>query len=152
MRRLTAALLLALLAACGGGGGDDEAPVPDPPGALNDPNAYSSQPEASLPGAVEAVATTKHQLRLGGSEIAYTASAGHLIAREPLAGAAQASVFHVAYTADDADPAMRPVTFFYNGGPGSSAKSSAVRAKAYTAATGPRKSAGIHRDATGKFS
>lgn len=119
MRRLTAALLLALLAACGGGGGDDEAPVPDPPGALNDPNAYSSQPEASLPGAVEAVATTKHQLRLGGSEIAYTASAGHLIAREPLAGAAQASVFHVAYTADDADPAMRPVTFFYNGGPGS---------------------------------
>jgi carboxypeptidase C (cathepsin A) len=115
--RFLPTVLLSLLAACGGGGGD--AGVSDAPGALNDGTAYSSQPEASLPGAVEAVATTKHRLRLGGQEIAYTASAGHLIAREPLAGAAQASLFHVAYTVDGADPATRPVTFFYNGGPGS---------------------------------
>jgi carboxypeptidase C (cathepsin A) len=109
--------LLSLLAACGGAG--DDTAATDPPGALNDPNAYSSQPEASLPGAVEAVAITQHRLQIGGREVAYTATAGHLIAREPLAGAAQASVFHVAYRADGADPATRPVTFFYNGGPGS---------------------------------
>jgi len=119
MRHLTAAaLLLVLLAACGGGGGGGDA-TPEAPGALNDPSAYSSQPDASLPGAVEATAVTQHRLLLNGREIAYTATAGHLIAREPLAGAAQASIFHVAYTADGADPATRPVTFFYNGGPGS---------------------------------
>jgi carboxypeptidase C (cathepsin A) len=120
VHRVTATLLLALLAllaACGGGG--DDATAPEPPGALNDTTAYSSQPEASLPGAVEAVATTKHRLQLGDQEIAYTATAGHLVAREPLAGAAQASLFHVAYTADGADSATRAVTFFYNGGPGS---------------------------------
>ncbi len=120
VHRVTATLLLALLAllaACGGGG--DDATAPEPPGALNDTTAYSSQPEASLPGAVEAVATTKHRLQLGDREIAYTATAGHLVAREPLAGAAQASLFHVAYTADGADSATRAVTFFYNGGPGS---------------------------------
>ena len=121
MCRLTAAaLLLALLVGCGGGGGGgDNAATPEAPGALNDPSAYSSRPEASLPGAVEAAAVTQHRLVLNGREIAYTATAGHLIAREPLAGAAQASIFHVAYTADGADPAVRPVTFFYNGGPGS---------------------------------
>jgi len=122
MRRLTAAgliALLALLAACGGGGGGGGDATPEAPGALNDPSAYSSQPEASLPGAVEAAAVTQHRLVLNGREIAYTAKAGHLIAREPLAGAAQASIFYVAYTADGTEPATRPVTFFYNGGPGS---------------------------------
>jgi carboxypeptidase C (cathepsin A) len=31
-----------------------------------------------------------------------------------------AKFFYVAFTADDRDPSTRPVTFFYNGGPGSS--------------------------------
>ena len=119
MRRLAATLLLVALAACGGGGGEEEAAAPAPGGALQDPTAYSSQPEASLAGATEAAAVTAHRLALDGREIAFTASAGHLIAREPVAGAAQASVFYVAYTADGADAATRPVTFFYNGGPGS---------------------------------
>ena len=35
-------------------------------------------------------------------------------------GKPQASVFFVAYTRDGADPAKRPVTFTFNGGPGSS--------------------------------
>jgi len=116
VRRLAAALLLTLLAACGGGG---DADAPDAEGTLNDPTAYSSQPDAALAGASEAAAVTKHRLLLDGREVAYTASAGHLIAREPLAGAAQASIFYVAYTADGTDPVARPVTFFYNGGPGS---------------------------------
>jgi len=120
MRRLAATLLLVALAACGGGGGgEEEAAAPAPGGALQDPTAYSSQPEASLAGATEAAAVTAHRLALDGREIAFTASAGHLIAREPVSGAAQASVFYVAYTADGADAATRPVTFFYNGGPGS---------------------------------
>ena len=118
-RCAAAAALAALLAGCGGGGDDGAAALPDAPGTLNDPTAYSSLPEATLPGAAEAAAVTRHRLLLGGREIAYTATAGHLIAREPLAGAAQASIFYVAYAADGGDPATRPVTFFYNGGPGS---------------------------------
>jgi carboxypeptidase C (cathepsin A) len=118
--QISSTLLALLLAACGGGGGGGDAP-PGPVGGLDDPSAYSSQPTASLPGAVEAAAVTAQRITLGGREIAYTATAGHLIARDPVAGAAQASIFYVAYTADAtaADPARRPVTFFYNGGPGS---------------------------------
>jgi carboxypeptidase C (cathepsin A) len=111
-----AACVLCLLAACGGGGGAD---VPTVAGGLVDTTVYSSQPNAQLAGAEEAVAVTAHQLVLGGRELAYTATAGHLIARDPVADSALAKVFYVAYTLDGADPATRPVIFFYNGGPGS---------------------------------
>jgi len=108
------------LAACGGGGGTTAAPPVEPAAeGYDDPQAYSSHRDASLAGAVEAAAVTRHTLSIGGSTIAYTARAGHLIARSPATGAAQASVFHVAYTMDGAIAATRPVTFFFNGGPGS---------------------------------
>jgi len=71
-----------------------------------------------LPGAVEAAAVSTQTLSANGQTLRYTATAGHLIARDP-AGVAQASVFYVAYTLPGADPATRPVTFLYNGGPGS---------------------------------
>jgi len=124
-RHILAAVLSALLlAACGGGGGSNADPSTLPPlgpgeSEYADPQAYSTLGNASLAGAVEAAAVTRHSLTLGGTAIAYTARAGHLIAREPASGAAEASVFYVAYTADGADVATRPVTFFYNGGPGS---------------------------------
>lgn len=117
---LTFAALL-LLSACGGGGSEGEPPPPPlGPGesAHDDPNVYSSDPNAALPGAEEAAAVTRHSLVLGGTRIDYTARAGHLIARAPGSNAAQASVFYVAYTADGG-ASTRPVTFFYNGGPGS---------------------------------
>ena len=120
-----AALLSATLAVgCGGGGGTAApAPVPPPVGGGEvervDPTVYSSAPLASLPGAEEAAAVTRHTLALDGQTLAYTATAGHLIARHSTTNAAQASMFYVAYTLDGADPATRPLTFFYNGGPGS---------------------------------
>ena len=126
LRPVLQAALAFALAACGGGGGGDSGPAPSPlpplgagESAHDDPAAYSSLADASLPGAIEGAAVTKHSLTLAGSTIAYTARAGHLIARDPASGAAEASVFYVAYTADGRDPATRPVTFFYNGGPGS---------------------------------
>ena len=129
-RRLVAlAGLIIGLAGCGGGGGGRDAPAPAPapapPSASGDgasyadPLAYSSAPEAALTAAVEAAAVTRHQLTLGAGPIAYTARAGHLIARDLASGAARASMFSVAYTVDGAPAASRPVTFFYNGGPGS---------------------------------
>lgn len=50
--------------------------------------------------------------------IGYTATAGTLTIRDDK-GQPTASVFYTAYTADGASRRARPVTFFYNGGPGS---------------------------------
>ena len=61
---------------------------------------------------------TSHTLALGAAIVAYTATAGHLDARDPRSGATEASMFYVAYTVAGA-PAARPLVFFYNGGPGS---------------------------------
>jgi carboxypeptidase C (cathepsin A) len=70
-----------------------------------------------VPGTKDAV--THHTLELNGKRIGYTARAGSMLLRdgehEPTA-----SVFYVAYTADKTDARTRPVTFFWNGGPGSS--------------------------------
>jgi len=122
MRATTSLLLLSLvLTACGGGGGGGTTTPPPPvdnqPG-LTDTTVYSSAADASLPGAVEAAAVSTQTLAVNGQTLSYTATAGHLIARDA-ANAAQASVFYVAYTLPGADAATRPVTFFYNGGPGS---------------------------------
>ena len=62
---------------------------------------------------------TTHSVTIGGKPIAYTARAG-LIALHDQEGKLTAHVFYTAYTADGANPNSRPVTFIYNGGPGSS--------------------------------
>ncbi|WP_373716308.1 S10 family peptidase [Roseateles sp.] len=118
--RATRLAWLLVLTACGGGGGGGAAdpPASDPRSGLSDTTVYSSAADASLPGAVEAAATSTQSLVANGQTLAYTATAGHLIARDAT-GTAEASMFYVAYTLPTADPATRPVTFFYNGGPGS---------------------------------
>jgi carboxypeptidase C (cathepsin A) len=113
VRRIACVASLAALAACGGGGGGGG---PDTVRFV-DPNQYSMLAGASLATPNEATAVTHHSLTLGGAAIAYTATAGHLSALDANR-AAEASVFYVAYTADGAG-AARPVTFFFNGGPGS---------------------------------
>ncbi len=61
---------------------------------------------------------TKHQITVSGKTLDYTATAGRLPIKDP-AGKIEAEMFFAAYTLDAADPAKRPVTFAYNGGPGS---------------------------------
>ena len=65
------------------------------------------------------ISTTNHSIRVGGETINYTAKAGTIVLRND-EGEARASFFVVSYTKDGADPAKRPVTFTFNGGPGSS--------------------------------
>ena len=63
---------------------------------------------------------TKHTLIIDGATIAYTAIAGTALLKDD-EGKAKASIFYVAYIREDvADPALRPITFSFNGGPGSS--------------------------------
>ena len=106
---------LAALVACGGSGGDS----PGPSGAQYvDANHYASSAGSSLSTPNENTAVTHHSVTVGGTAVAYTATAGHLTALDAQA-APEASIFYVAYTADGAAAATRPVTFFFNGGPGS---------------------------------
>ena len=75
--------------------------------------------KGELPIPKEATSVTHHQVKIGDQVIAYTATAGNLLIRkgdDPVA-----SMFYAAYTRDGATNLdHRPVTFFYNGGPGSS--------------------------------
>lgn len=65
-------------------------------------------------------AITHHSVTVAGQRIAYTARAGTIELRDPVSNAVTGRMFYVAYTKDGANPNSRPVTFFYNGGPGSS--------------------------------
>ncbi len=61
---------------------------------------------------------THHQITVDGKLLKYSATAGRLpIKRDD--GKIEAEMFYVAYTLDGQDPAKRPLTFAFNGGPGS---------------------------------
>lgn len=63
---------------------------------------------------------TQHVLTLSGQKINYSATAGHMTLLDEK-GEESAKFFHIAYTKDNvSDPAERPITFVFNGGPGSS--------------------------------
>ena len=69
----------------------------------------------------------KHSLTIGRRKLAYTTSTGRIVLREEVVedGKAagfkpKATVFVTAYTLDGAPSRTRPVTFAFNGGPGSS--------------------------------
>ena len=66
----------------------------------------------------EKSSVTHHTARIGGQTINYTATAAtYLIKADD--GTPKAVMFYVAYTKDGVDNAKRPVSFVYNGGPGS---------------------------------
>jgi carboxypeptidase C (cathepsin A) len=92
-------------------------PPPDQP--FSDQTAYGNGPDDSITDHSENAAITHHGLELGRKAIAYTATAGHLVAVDPSSSLPAAKIFYVSFTLDGADHAIRPVTFFYNGGPGS---------------------------------
>ncbi|MBC7558864.1 MAG: peptidase S10, partial [Dermatophilaceae bacterium] len=76
---------------------------------------------------VDDVVTTEHTLRIGRAHLAYTATTGRIVLREEVYedGAftglkAKAEVFITAYVAAASGDTPRPVTFAFNGGPGSS--------------------------------
>jgi carboxypeptidase C (cathepsin A) len=62
---------------------------------------------------------TQHAMVLDGHTLAYTARAGTIELTDDQ-GRPTCSMFYTAFTLDGADPGSRPVTFIYNGGPGSS--------------------------------
>ena len=61
--------------------------------------------------------TTKQTLALPGRTLSFTATAGSIRLFDEK-GEPQADIATTAYQLDGADPATRPVTFLFNGGPG----------------------------------
>jgi len=110
MKNVVVALgALLMLAAPLRAGADDAAPGASPGPEATHPAASPSQD-----------AVTHHMLTLDGKSLAYSATAG-TIAIKNAKGETSANMFYVAYTEDGVtDIAHRPVTFLYNGGPGSS--------------------------------
>jgi len=93
-------------------------PPPDAP--YLDPTPYGSGKDDFVTEATENAAITHHVAKINGKAIAYTARAGHLVTSDMSSALPAAKIFYVSFTADGQAPTDRPVTFFYNGGPGSS--------------------------------
>ncbi|WP_240663587.1 peptidase S10 [Sphingomonas sp. UV9] len=71
------------------------------------------------PPVAEQEVKTKGRVTVGGKSLGYTATVGTLTLRDT-EGKPTASLFYTGYTLDGVKPGTkRPVTFFYNGGPGS---------------------------------
>jgi carboxypeptidase C (cathepsin A) len=89
--------------------------TPPPPAAGAEPHKDA---EKETPVPPEKPVATHHELAIGGKTLKYTATAGTLIIRDE-EDKPYGSIFYVAYTLDGAEPQSRPVSFLYNGGPGS---------------------------------
>ena len=91
-------------------------------------NDKTDKPADRKPEPVDQISITRHRTRIGKREVAYTVTCGTMVLKEEAekegkseGEKARAKVFFIAYTLDDAsDKAKRPVTFSFNGGPGSS--------------------------------
>ena len=67
----------------------------------------------------EKTSVTHHSARIGGQQISYTATAATYVIRAD-DGSPKATMFYVAYIKDGVqDASKRPLSFVYNGGPGS---------------------------------
>lgn len=78
-------------------------------------------PQTGSPSAEESIVTTRHQITVAGRVLSYTARAGRLPISVNETGEVHGWVFFTAYTLDVSSAAgPRPLTFLWNGGPGSS--------------------------------
>jgi carboxypeptidase C (cathepsin A) len=109
MKRLAVALLIAIFSITAAAQETDKKPDP---AAKNDAAEKKEAPKDN-------VVTTSHTVMVNGETIKYTARAGTIVMKDE-DGKPLASFFFTSYTKDGADPAKRPITFTFNGGPGSS--------------------------------
>ena len=82
---------------------------------------------ARIPEPTDELVTTHHVLQTPAGALRYSATAGRVVLREEVREdgkwtgfRAKAEMFMTAYVLEGADPKTRPVTFAFNGGPGSS--------------------------------
>jgi carboxypeptidase C (cathepsin A) len=93
---------------------------------MGDQESKPSPEVVERPAPVDDLVTTQHTLTTDAGELRYTATAGRVVLRQEVTKddafdgyRPKAEVFLTAYTLDGADPRTRPLTFAFNGGPGS---------------------------------
>jgi carboxypeptidase C (cathepsin A) len=96
------------------------------------PEKTEAKPEEKKeekPAPKDNLVETKHSVKIGGKEIKYTVTTGTIVVKEEITDKEKdaeiekprAQIFFIAYTKDGVkDKSKRPVTFSFNGGPGSS--------------------------------
>lgn len=83
------------------------------------PDSEPPKIDPPAPPAADELSQTSHSVRIGGTDVSYDATSGRLVLRDK-EGKPKAHMFFVAYTRDgQTDLSSRPITFAYNGGPGS---------------------------------
>ncbi|MEV6231185.1 peptidase S10 [Saccharopolyspora shandongensis] len=95
--------------------------------AASEDRADEAKQESTTPAEpVDDLVSTHHTITADGAELAYTATTGRIVLREEVhadgkfeGSKPKAEVFLTSYVADG-EPGSRPVTFAFNGGPGSS--------------------------------
>ncbi len=87
--------------------------------AQTPPAQSQDQTQRRVPPPEEKSSVTRHSAKIGGQQLNYTATAATYVIKAD-DGSPKATFFFVAYTRDNvADASKRPLSFVYNGGPGS---------------------------------
>jgi carboxypeptidase C (cathepsin A) len=83
--------------------------------------------QAAPPEPTDDLVTTQHSVKVGRKSLSYTTTTGRMVLREEQitdgvfkGHTPRAEMFLTSYVLDGAEPNKRPVTFAFNGGPGSS--------------------------------
>ncbi len=95
-----------------------ETPAEPKPSIREIPNDKDKEKDEHYDMAELPPVVTHHQITVDGKVLKYTASTGRLPIKRG-DGKIEAEMFYVAYTLDGQDAAKRPLTFAFNGGPGS---------------------------------
>jgi carboxypeptidase C (cathepsin A) len=82
------------------------------------PDQHKDAEKENAPVPPERPVASHHEITLEGKTLKYTATAGNLVLRDE-DDKPYGSMFYVAYTLDGAEAGSRPMSFLYNGGPGS---------------------------------
>ena len=95
-----------------------EPPSTEPKPAIREVPADTKEKEERYDMTEMPPVVTHHQITVDGKLLKYSATAGRLPIKRG-DGKIEAEMFYVAYTLDGQDAAKRPLTFAFNGGPGS---------------------------------
>ncbi|MDA9408856.1 S10 family peptidase [Bradyrhizobium sp. CCBAU 45384] len=122
LRRTFSAVILFAYAGIGTAGADDSPPpvqVVTPAGQKAGASQTPSMPSAAEQHRLPTDSSTRQTLELPGRTLSFLATAGSIRLFGDK-GEPQADIAYTSYQLDGTDHGTRPVTFFFNGGPGSS--------------------------------
>lgn len=122
LKRIVCLLIAGVLSMAGLARAQEQRPAPQQPQTpapgQQSGDQHKDADKENTPVPPEKPVATHHEMTLDGKTLKYTATAGNLVIRDE-EEKPYGSIFYVAYTLDGAEPGSRPVSFLYNGGPGS---------------------------------